>query len=124
MPSSTQTQSLSINSSTFAVKLSNKNQSGEEHYKCRHCHHLTPKKDAIISGYDSEHSLRHIHCQCCGRIIAWPTNGTRIRSALEGIFLTITGGTLAFLLYPYLNVYGLQIGLYTSVFGIIKAAIL
>ena len=27
------------------------------------------KKEAIVSGYDSQSSLRHVHCPKCGKII-------------------------------------------------------
>ncbi len=93
-------------------------------YRCRHCNHLTPKADAKISGFDSENSLRHIHCSGCGRIVAWYPEGSRIRSLAEGAFLTAVGGAMAILLYPSLNVYGLQLGFFASVFGVIKAIFL
>jgi len=38
-------------------------------YTCRHCGYVLPKKDATISGYDSQSSLRYIHCPKCGKII-------------------------------------------------------
>jgi len=34
--------------------------------------YILPKEDATISGYDSEYSLRHIHCSRHGKIITHP----------------------------------------------------
>jgi len=91
-----------------------------ESYRCRHCGFMTQKDNAKTSGYNSEHSLRHIHCPSCGRIVAWPSEGIRLRGMVEGTFLTIVGGALALTLYPFLNVYGLQAGLFTSLYGLLK----
>ncbi|WGM90180.1 MAG: hypothetical protein NUK63_03430 [Candidatus Bathyarchaeum tardum] len=41
-------------------------------YCCPKCGYVLPKKDAKISGYNSENSSRHIHCPKCGKIIAHP----------------------------------------------------
>ena len=41
----------------------------KDSYVCRNCGFILPKKDAVISGWDSEHSLRHVHCPRCGKII-------------------------------------------------------
>ncbi|MBS7614460.1 hypothetical protein KEJ18_01815 [Candidatus Bathyarchaeota archaeon] len=95
-----------------------------EYYRCHHCNYLIPKKGALISGYDSENSLQHIHCTNCGRIVTWSPGGSKIRSMAEGLFLMVTGGIMAFLFYPFLNIYGLQAGFTTSLFGIIKALFL
>ncbi len=38
-------------------------------YTCRHCGYVLPKKEAKISGWDSQSSLKHIHCPKCGKII-------------------------------------------------------
>jgi len=94
------------------------------YYRCRHCNYLTPKNGAIISGYDSEHSLRHIHCSNCGRIVIWSPGGSKIRSIAVGAFFTVIGGALAFLLYPSLNIYGLQVGFAASLYGVLKAVFL
>ena len=32
---------------------------------------LLTKEDATVSGYDSQSSLRHVHCPKCGKIIAY-----------------------------------------------------
>jgi len=98
--------------------------SGQKYYKCRHCSHLTPRTEAKISGYDSENSLRHIHCSGCGRIVAWYPEGNKFRSIAEGVFLAAAGGAMAILLYPSLNIYGLQLGFCATLFGVIKAAFL
>ena len=39
------------------------------YYECPYCDYVLLKKDATISGYDSQSSLRHIHCPKCGKII-------------------------------------------------------
>ncbi|MEM2130257.1 MAG: hypothetical protein QXZ70_06635 [Candidatus Bathyarchaeia archaeon] len=95
-----------------------------EYYRCRHCNYLIPKKEALISGYDSEHSLQHIHCTSCGKIVTWSPNGRKIRSVVEGGLLMAAGSAMVFVLYPFLNVYGMQVGFTTSLFGIIKALFL
>ena len=41
----------------------------QDSYVCRHCGYVLPKKEAIVSGYDSQSSLRHIHCPRCGKKI-------------------------------------------------------
>jgi len=95
-----------------------------EHYRCRHCNYLTPKNGASISGYDSEHSLQHVHCSNCGRIVAWSPGGSKIRNIAEGALFIAIGGALAFLLYPSLNIYGLQVGFAFSLYGVLKAVFL
>ena len=41
----------------------------KDSYVCRYCGYVLPKEDATISGYDSQSSLRHVHCPKCGKII-------------------------------------------------------
>jgi predicted RNA-binding Zn-ribbon protein involved in translation (DUF1610 family) len=41
----------------------------KDSYICPRCGYILPKKDAKVSGWDSESSLRHIHCPKCGKII-------------------------------------------------------
>ena len=41
----------------------------KDYYQCKHCDYILPKKDAVVSGYDSESSLRHVHYPRCGKII-------------------------------------------------------
>lgn len=41
----------------------------KDSYVCPRCGYVLPKKDATISGYDSESSLRHVHCPRCEKII-------------------------------------------------------
>jgi len=38
-------------------------------YRCGHCGYELPKEDAVISGWDCQQSLRHVHCPKCGKII-------------------------------------------------------
>jgi len=91
--------------------------------KCQHCGFIVNLDEAKISGYDSEHSLRHIHCSGCGRIIKWSPGDRNISSLIQGVFGIILGGALAYLLYPYLNFYGLQAGFFTSMYGLLKVLI-
>jgi predicted RNA-binding Zn-ribbon protein involved in translation (DUF1610 family) len=42
----------------------------EEAYVCKKCGYVLPKKDAVVSGWDAEHSSNHVHCPRCGKIIA------------------------------------------------------
>jgi len=54
----------------------------KNHYICPHCGYVLPKKDAVISGYDSQSSLRHIHCPKCGKIITHtPEKETKTKDA-------------------------------------------
>ena len=39
-------------------------------YICNRCGYVLPKKDAVVSGWDAEHSSTHVHCPRCGKIIA------------------------------------------------------
>jgi predicted RNA-binding Zn-ribbon protein involved in translation (DUF1610 family) len=39
-------------------------------YVCKKCGYVLPKKDAIVSGWNAEHSSTHVHCPRCGKIIA------------------------------------------------------
>jgi len=95
----------------------------ETYIKCKHCGCIVNIKEAKISGYDSEHSLRHIHCSGCGRIIKWSPGDRNVVSLIQGIFGIILGGALAYLLYPHLNLYGLQAGFFTSMYGLLKILI-
>jgi hypothetical protein len=36
----------------------------------------------------------------------------------------VAGGAMAILLYPSLNIYGLQLGFFASLFGVLKAVFL
>ena len=91
--------------------------------KCRHCGCIVNLKEAKISGYDSENSLRHIHCSGCGRIIKWLPGDRNVSSLIQGICGILLGGALAYLLYPHLSFYGLQAGFFTSMYGLLKVLI-
>jgi len=41
----------------------------KDSYVCPRCGYVLPKEDAVVSGWDSERSLRHVHCPRCGKII-------------------------------------------------------
>ena len=41
----------------------------KDYYQCPRCGYVLPKEDATVSGYDSQSSLRHVHCPRCGKII-------------------------------------------------------
>ena len=43
----------------------------KDSYVCPRCGYVLPKEDAVVSGYDSEGSLRHIHCPKRGKIITY-----------------------------------------------------
>jgi NAD-dependent SIR2 family protein deacetylase len=90
------------------------------YYHCRRCNYSIPKKEARVSGYDSQNSLRHVHCPNCGKVVAWSPGESRIRSITEGVCFTAAGSVLAFLLYPAINIYGLQAGFAASLYGILK----
>ena len=96
---------------------------GETYIKCKHCGCSINLREAKISGYDSEHSLRHIHCSRCGRIASWSPGERNISSLIQGACGIILGGALAYLLYPHLNFYGLQAGFFASLYGLLKALI-
>ncbi len=34
----------------------------KDSYVCPRCGYVLPKEDAVVSGWDSEGSLRHVHC--------------------------------------------------------------
>ena len=38
-------------------------------YTCPKCGCFLPKKEAKVSGWDSQSSLKHVHCPKCGKII-------------------------------------------------------
>jgi len=90
---------------------------------CKYCGHLVDLNEVSISGYDSEHSLRHIHCNRCGRIIVWSPEERSKSSLIQGACGILLGGALAYLLYPYLSFYGLQAGFFTSLYGLFKIII-
>jgi len=46
-------------------------------YVCKKCGYVLSKRDAVVSGWDSEGSTTHVHCPRCGRIIARYVNGKR-----------------------------------------------
>ena len=39
-------------------------------YVCNKCGYILRKKDAVVSGWDAEHSSTRVHCPRCGKIIA------------------------------------------------------
>jgi len=97
--------------------------SKRQYINCKRCGCLTDLNKANISGYNSEHSLRHIHCKRCGKIIKWLPGERDKIGIVEGVFGVFLGGVLAYLLYPSLKVYGLQAGFFTSLYGFFKILI-
>jgi len=91
-----------------------------EYYKCPHCKFLIRKSEAEISGFNAEHSMRHVRCPGCGRKIAVITDGGPIREVLRGTASIAIGGTLAIILYPLLNIYAIQLGFFLSLYGTLK----
>ena len=91
-----------------------------EYYKCPHCKFLIRKSKAEISGFNAEHSMRHVRCPRCGRKIAVITDGGPIREVLRGTASIAIGGTLAIILYPLLNIYAIQLGFFLSLYGTLK----
>ncbi len=57
----------------------------KDSYVCPRCGYVLPKKEAIVSGYDSQSSLRHIHCPKCGKIITHTFLGINILDSKEQI---------------------------------------
>jgi len=51
----------------IAVELRDLNR---EYVQCPRCHLMLEKSKIPVSGYDSEHSSRHLHCPRCGRYIS------------------------------------------------------
>jgi len=43
----------------------------KDSYVCPNCGFILPRKDPTISGWDSQSSLRHIHCPRCEKIVAF-----------------------------------------------------
>jgi len=41
----------------------------KDSYTCPRCGYVLPKKEAKVSGWDSQSSLKHVHCPNCGKII-------------------------------------------------------
>ena len=39
-------------------------------YRCPRCGNVSPKEEAVILRWNSEHSSIHIYCPKCGKIIA------------------------------------------------------
>ena len=113
-------KSKAFSSKTFSSIISS---SAGAYIKCKHCGCVINLREAKISGYDSEHSLRHIHCSGCGRIAKWSPRERSKSSLIQGICGIVLGGALAYLLYPHINFYGLQAGFFTSLYGLLKALI-
>ena len=94
-----------------------------EYYKCPHCKFLIRKSDAEISGFNAEHSIRHVRCPRCGRKIAGLTDRGPLGEAVRGAASIAIGGTLAIILYPLLNIYAIQLGFFLSLYGTLKVII-
>jgi len=53
----------------------------------------------------------------------WSPGERSVIGILQGVCGIILGGALAYLLYPHLSFYGLQAGLFTSLYGFFRALI-
>jgi len=94
-----------------------------EYYRCPHCKFMMPKKEAKISGFNAEHSVRYVRCLRCGRKITGFTEVSPLKDMLKGAGYIAAGGALAYLLYPLLNIYALQLGFFLSLYGTLKILI-
>jgi len=91
--------------------------------KCKCCGNIIDLRKAKISGYNSENSLRHIHCNRCGKIVMWSPEERNSMGIIHGVCWIILGVALAYILYPRIDLYGLQAGFFTSMFGFLKILI-
>ena len=91
--------------------------------KCKHCGNIIDLRKAKVSGYNSENSLRHIHCSRCGKIVMWSPEERNSMGIIQGVCWVILGVALAYILYPHIDLYGLQAGFFTSMFGFLKIII-
>jgi len=64
--------------------------------------------------------MRYIRCPHCGRKISGLTEGSPLREMLGGFSSIAAGGTLAYLFFPFLNIYALQLGFFLSLYGTLK----
>ena len=110
---------LTVQSTSISLLLRFKG----EYYRCPHCKFMISKKEAKVSGFNSEHSMRYVRCPRCGRKIAGLTKGSPWKDLLKGAGSIAAGGTLAYLLYPLLNIYALQLGFFLSLYGTLKILI-
>ena len=94
-----------------------------EYYRCPNCKLVIAKKNAKISSFNSEHSMRYVRCPRCGRKIARLGQGSPLKEVLQGISFVAVGGALTYLLYPLLNIYALQLGFFLSLYGTLKILI-
>lgn len=91
-----------------------------EYYRCPSCKYILAKEDAKISGFDSEHSLRCVRCPKCAKVITRSPDGGGIRDVITGAGYLAAGGLLSYLLFPFINIYGLQLGSFVSLYGSLK----
>ncbi len=106
----------SSRSSTGSLNL---RKSGE-YYHCPHCNHATPKREVRISGYDSQSSQRHIHCLRCGKMITDLCDDNGLGDIIKGAGIFLSGSVFAYLFFPILNVFALEMGFLTSLYGALK----
>jgi ribosomal protein S26 len=53
------------------LKIFKKFFNNSKFFHCKRCGYDLPKNEAVISGWNCQQSLRHIHCPSCGKIIGY-----------------------------------------------------
>jgi len=94
-----------------------------DYLKCRHCKFVLARKDAKISGYDSQSSLRHIRCPRCAKIITHTPEAGPITDVVKGVGIAAAGVATTILGFPAASVFALQAGSFLSLYGSLTALI-
>ena len=94
-----------------------------DYLKCRHCKFVLARKDAKISGFDSQSSLRYIRCPRCAKIITHAPEAGPITDVVKGVGIAATGVATIVLGFPVASVFALQAGSFLSLYGSLTALI-
>ena len=89
---------------------------------CRHCGEIIHRRLARVSGYDSENSLRHIHCPNCGKILTHCPDGASTSAAFLGITFFFASAVASLILIPVFGVQVVPAGALAAFFGLLVAA--